>query len=81
MLRRHVLQCRAGEDGSILAVGNRGESWSPRAVELVADDIENGSCEYVVPSIHGDYPIAVTRRGTVIELVCAIGPLHELPGC
>lgn len=81
MLRREVLQCRTGPDGSVVALGNRGESWSPRPVEMVIADIQGGAASYVVPAWDGDLLVSVEDLDDGVRLVCHGLHLPNLPGC
>lgn len=49
MIERVVLQTRKTADGSITALVNRGEEWSPRLLPDAVGDIRSGRVRYVVP--------------------------------
>ncbi len=49
MIERVVLQTRKTADGSITALVNRGEEWSPRLLTDAVADIRSGRVRYVVP--------------------------------
>ncbi len=49
MIERVVMQSRKTPSGSITALVNRGEDWSPRAVADVVADIRSGRYRYLVP--------------------------------
>lgn len=62
VIRRVVLAARLGVDGTPIALGNRGESWSPRSACDVASDISAGRFSYVVPW-GGAAAVVTARRG------------------
>jgi len=66
------------DDGRIFALGNLGESWSPRSWADVRSDVERGRCAYLVPRPDGDVVVALDGlRGHATTLLA----LLELPPC
>lgn len=49
MIERIVMQTRKSPTGSITALVNRGEAWSPRLLPDAVADIGSGQFRYVVP--------------------------------
>lgn len=76
MIERRVFQTRKGADGSVVAVGHRGAPWSPRPVELVAEDIASGRVVYLVPWARAEVRVALDPGGKGVD---APGP-DGLPG-
>lgn len=59
MIEREVLQVRRTASGDVLALVNKGASWSPRHVDDAIDDIRSGRIRYVVPWSTHRAPIRV----------------------
>lgn len=63
MYAREVTHVTKTEDGTILAIGNPGEKWSPRSKEAAIRDIERKIHGYYVKRDAGKVEISVVHTG------------------
>jgi hypothetical protein len=68
MIERVVMQSRKTPNGSITALVNRGEEWSPRLVSDVVADIRSGRIRYVVPWPGGTVSVRVADGDRVVDV-------------
>jgi hypothetical protein len=66
MIERVVNQSRKTPTGSVTALVNRGEEWSPRTVSEVVADIRSGRVRYVVPWPSGTVDVRVDGGRLVV---------------
>lgn len=84
MIERLVFQSRKDAKGRIVALGHRGQRWSPRAVDEVIADIRSGRHRYVIPWEQGRALVVVVEDSGSSRLDAPTpdgtpGGLQELP--
>lgn len=84
MIEREVLQVRRTASGDVVALVNKGASWSPRNVDDAIADIRSGRIRYVVPWSTHRAPVRVAD-GSPPRLEAATSMAHDgglalLPG-